>query len=105
MITYYTVDKDADICLANPYSKACCLIFQLYSMEIGSPPLYSVANRVSRDMDLTLLKELGPFLRALFEITKWAENYKKEDDKILQGRSFGGKQGNMAGSFLLLRGV
>ena len=34
--------------LRNPYSKASCLLMQLYSMEIGSPQLYSEANRVAR---------------------------------------------------------
>ena len=34
--------------LENPYSKASCLLMQLYSMEIGSPQLYSEANRVAR---------------------------------------------------------
>ena len=35
--------------LTNPYSKACCLLMQLYSMEIGSPQLYAEVNRVARD--------------------------------------------------------
>ena len=34
--------------LSNPYSKASCLLMQLYSMEIGSPQLYAEANRVAR---------------------------------------------------------
>ena len=35
--------------LLNPYSKASCLVMQLYSMEIGSPQLYADVNRVARD--------------------------------------------------------
>ena len=35
--------------LLNPYSKASCLLMQLYSMEIGSPQLYAEVNRVARD--------------------------------------------------------
>jgi len=51
--------------LYNPYSKVTCLILYLYSMEVGTPQLFAEANRVSRDMDLDYLVELGPFLRAL----------------------------------------
>ena len=40
--------KDPILGLLNPYSKASCLLMQLYSMEIGSPQLYSEANRVAR---------------------------------------------------------
>ena len=43
--------KDSDdpiLGLSNPYSKASCLLMQLYSMEIGSPQLYAEANRVAR---------------------------------------------------------
>ena len=41
--------------LLNPYSRATSLILYLYSMELGSPQLYSEVNRVARDMDLTYL--------------------------------------------------
>ena len=59
--------------LENPYSKASCLLMQLYSMEIGSPQLYAEVNRVARDQDQTFLKELGPFLHALECVTFVAE--------------------------------
>ena len=42
-------DDDPILGLYNPYSKACCLLMQLYSMEIGSPQLYAEVNRVARD--------------------------------------------------------
>ena len=42
-------DKDPIHGLKNPYSKASCLLMQLYSMEIGSPQLYADVNRVARD--------------------------------------------------------
>ena len=42
-------DTDPILGLRNPYSKACCLLMQLYSMEIGSPQLYAEVNRVARD--------------------------------------------------------
>ena len=48
-------------------------ILYLYSMEIGSPQLYADVNRVSRDKDLTYLKELGPFIKVLGRITMIAE--------------------------------
>ena len=40
--------NDPILGLSNPYSKASCLLMQLYSMEIGSPQLYAEANRVAR---------------------------------------------------------
>ena len=68
--------EDPILGLRKPYSKATCLMLYLYSMELGSPQLYSEANRVARDMDRTHLRELGPFLRALGQITASAEVYK-----------------------------
>jgi len=41
--------KDPILGLENPYSKASCLLMQLYSMEISSPQLYAEVNRVARD--------------------------------------------------------
>ena len=54
--------NDYELGLACPYSKVTCFIVYLYSMEIGSPPLYAEMNRVARDMDTTHLKTLGPIL-------------------------------------------
>ena len=61
--------EDADIGVSNPYSRISCFVVKLYSMEIGIPPLYSEVNRVTREMDLTILKEIGPFVRLLSKIT------------------------------------
>ena len=44
---------DPEIGLNNPYSKVTCFILYLYSMEFGTPPLYSELNRVAREMDLS----------------------------------------------------
>ena len=79
------------------------LILYLYSLELGSPPLYAEANRVARDMDLTYLKELGPYVKALGAITFFSEIYKKE--KETPGQELGNLRYNMAGSFLLFRGA
>lgn len=57
----------------NPYSKITCFILYLYTLELGNPPLYAEANRAARDMDLTHLRDLGPYLRALGAITGGAE--------------------------------
>ena len=62
-----------------------CLLVYLYSMELGSPPLYSEINRVERDMDLSYLQELGPFIKALSQITQYAEGNKGKNDKIAPG--------------------
>lgn len=51
--------------LRNPYSKATCIILQLYSMEIGTPQLFAEVNRVARELDYNYLFELGPFLKAV----------------------------------------
>ena len=75
-----TRNDDEILGLFNPYSKATMLILYLYSLELGSPPLYAEANRVARDMDLTYLKELGPYVRALGIITFWSEENKKEKE-------------------------
>ena len=55
-------NRDPVFGLRNPYYKVSCLILYLYSMELGTPQLYSEANRVARDMDLTMINELGPYL-------------------------------------------
>ena len=101
-----------DLSVCDPYSKVTCLVLQLYSMELGSPALYAEANRVAREMDFTLLKELGPFLQALFRITHWGEYKKNTDDKIETGEmirdNYGtkyDKMDNMCGAFLLWRGA
>ena len=97
--------NDSELGLYNPYSKVTCFILYLYSMELGSPPLYAELNRVARDMDLTQLTNLGPILRALFFITFFAEKHRSDSDKIMPGTQIGGVFGNMAGCFLLFRGV
>lgn len=78
--------KDDELSLHNPYSKVTCFTLYLYSLELGIPPLYAEANRVARDMDFTQLKELGPFLRALHEVTYGAEYYRKDEDKMATGQ-------------------
>ena len=45
-------DGDSEIGLYNPYSKITCIILYIYSMEFGTPPLYTELNRVAREMDL-----------------------------------------------------
>ena len=101
MISY----EDPILGLDNPYSEATCLILYLYSMELGSPQLYAEANRVARDMDLTHLKELGPFLSALRGITFWSERNKNTGDKVAEGSKLSDIKFNMGGSFLLCRGA
>ena len=51
--------------LNDPYSKVTIFITQLFSMEFGSPPLYSELNRICRTKDTKYLRELGPFAKAL----------------------------------------
>jgi hypothetical protein len=74
-------------------------------MELGIPPFYSEVNRAARDMDISLIKEFGPFLRVLSKITLWAERYKQPEDKIKSGEMLGGTFCNLGGAFLLWKGA
>ena len=89
----------------NPYGAVACWVLQLYSMELGSPPLYMELNRASREIDQTLLPLLGPFAFALGCVCSGAEEFKKKEDKIIPGIEIGGVEENLAGCFLLWRGV
>ena len=71
------LDGDTDLHLFNPYSPVVCWVLYLYSMELGSPPLYMELNRASREMDLTNLSQLGPFAIALYLVCMGAEENKK----------------------------
>lgn len=73
-------------------------------MEIGSPSLYSEANRVAREMDSSYLQWLGPFHQALSKIILWAEVEKKPEDKIKTGNQIGGLYNNLGGVYLLWTG-
>ena len=60
-------------------------------------------------MDLSLLEHLGPFLRALFQVTFLAEKNRFDSDRIKTGLIFikeigSGAEHNYAGSFILFRG-
>ena len=97
-----------DLNLNNPYSKITCLVLYLYSMELGSPPLYYEINRVCRAMDISQLQYLGPYIKALGLVTLLSEQNRQNDDKIKTGKMIddGYKfKYNMAGLFILYRGV
>lgn len=99
-------DPNDDIDLGNPYSKISCLILYLYSMELGSPPLYYEINRVCRQLDLRYLKTLGPYILALSIVTSIAEQNRDIDDKIRTGEIISrSSQFNLAGLFILYRGL
>ena len=74
-------------------------------MELGSPPLYDEVNRVARDMDMSQIKQLGPFIKALSIVTQWSEKQKLPSDLITPGQYLGGVEDNMAGAFLVCRGA
>ena len=102
-------DQNTEYGLFNPYSKATSIILQLYSMEFGAPPLYAELNRACRDYDESKMPVLGPYAQCLTMITAAAEKRRVLTDKIKTGEDFkninGGADFNMAGSFLLFRGV
>lgn len=104
--------------LFNPYSKITGFILYMYSLEFGDPPLYSVLNSLSRERRFNdcserfgeetnkTLQYLGPFAKALLEITHGAEANRNIEDKIMSGNSYQtGINMNIAGVFLLWRGV
>lgn len=99
-------DHDEEYGLLNPYSKVTCFILYLYSMELGSPPLYAELNREARDSDMTQLRNLGPFLTALYYICELTEFFRKGSDKIRNGEILKNRVSfNMAGSYLMFKGV
>ena len=73
-----------DLDLGNPYSKITCLVLYLYSIELGSPPLYYEINRVSRSKDESHLTTLGPYIISLGLITSMSENEETTSTKFKQ---------------------
>ena len=95
-----------EMSLENPYGKMSCLILYLYSMELGSPPLYYEINRVCRTMDQSNILTLGPYIKALGQVTKLSEKYREDQDQITTGRNISySNEYNMAGLFILYRGI
>ena len=86
-------ETNSDLDLSNPYSKMSCLILYIYSMELGSPPLYYEINRVIRDNDQTYLESLGPYIRALEVVTSWSEKHRDAHDKIETGKMIAERKG------------
>ena len=105
----YEYRKDEELGLLSPYSSISAFVLYVYSMELGDPPLYAVLNRAMRDKDLIDLEDLGPFARALSEVTYRAEDHREKDDKIQTGRAIREAKGegvvdNFSGIFSLFRG-
>lgn len=94
-----------DLNFKDPYSRISSFLLYLYTMELGNPPLYAIANRVARDMDLTWQDDLGPFIHGLYFVTMWAEKGRDPQDRITTGNMLGGTENNISGSFLLWRGA
>ena len=66
------LNTNTDLDILNPYSPVACWVLYLYSMELGSPPLYMELNRASREMDNHLLSQLGPYACALAMVCAYA---------------------------------
>jgi len=92
--------------LTNPYSKATCLILYLYSMELGSVPLFAAVNRAIRSRDASSVHSLGPYAFALAIVTDMAEQNRIEGDKYLTGAESGEDEalGIFGESFVVYRG-
>lgn len=90
--------------LQNPYGKATCLLLNVFTMEFGDPPLYSVINSACRDLNKVYMGTLGPFIACLGAVTEWAEQRREDEDKIHPGKNFGGDEWNIAGIFLVFKG-
>ena len=61
---------DPEYDILNPNSKACFLLFWLFTIE---PPLYFFLNEACRKQDKKVIRELGPFAWALGGILSFAE--------------------------------
>ena len=83
---YTDEEINDDLNIGNPYGRMSCLILYLYSMELGSPPLYYEINRVCRTMDKTHLQTLGPYILSLGLVTGVSESNRDKDDKIPTGK-------------------
>lgn len=95
--------SDSNFC--NPYGKITSLILYLMSMELGSPPLYTIFNKANREMDTEKLNNLGPLARALGKILINAEIYRKDNDKYESGyKNNKDYDQNMAGAFIAFKG-
>jgi len=105
MKTPLNTNKKDDLDVYYPYSRITCFILYLYSMELGDPPLFAELNRITRQNDLTQLENLGPMQRVLNEITWAAEQMRDSTDKMPTGKMIGGEDMNIAGIFLLYRGM
>ena len=79
-------NQDDELNVLNPYSRITSFSLYLYSLEFGSPALYSELNRVTRDMDKTYLKQLGAYAEVLGRITCYVEGRREYDDKIKTGK-------------------
>ena len=76
-------EKHTELNFKDGYSKIVCLVLYLYSMELGYPPLYAEINRLSRDLDFTYLKELGPYAMALYFVTMWGNVGREKNENIV----------------------
>ena len=79
MIDGVVTDPEYD--LANPNSKACFLLFWLFTIE---PPLYFFLNEACRNQDKKVIRELGPFALGLGFILAGAELFRK--DRLPKGK-------------------
>lgn len=64
--------------LCNPQSRNVALLFYIYSMQFGNPPLSNVQNEALRTGDTTHLASLGPYACAMSYAASNAE-YLRED--------------------------
>lgn len=107
MTSLYGADE---LCIANPYSLATCYFLYLYSLELGSPPLYLELDVSSRMMEMNNLESLGPFARVFSEIMTSGDKRRHDSDKIKPGMQScitesGGSKHNMEGMFMLYSGA
>lgn len=102
----YCNSPDEDLDITNPYGKMTCLILYIYSLELGSPPLYSIINKIIRDSDLKNLTMLGPYIKSLGVVTFYAERKRYQSDQIKSGYFLNKWEPyNFLGIFLVFRGA
>ena len=90
--------------LSDPESAEVCVLLYLYSIE---PPFYADISNACRDLDLSKLPSLGPFVQALNGVLVNGQvSDEKRDDALRQGWKYDadGPLGFYSESFLLFKG-
>lgn len=76
--------------LKDPNSKAVRMLLFLRSFESLDAPIYSLMNKACRELDMTMLNQLGPFAQAMNVIMQQGNHieFKRKDNKRQKGYDY-----------------